>query len=262
MKAKEFFKILTDGATFGDGRTCDTLKAGDEEKEIRKVAFTMFATVDIIKEVAAWGADLLITHEPTFYNHYDELPSYPVAMKKRELIEQTGLVIYRYHDFMHFRPTDRITDGVLKEMGLEGELEKTPFAASYLFTPKTPISARAFALCAEKSLGIPHIRIAGDPDHKAKTIAACFGTPGGVFELLRDEAVDMVVTGEACEWALAEYARDAAALGMKKSLVVMGHIGSEKGGMRYLAKVLSAEYPELSIRYFECGEVYTYTDTK
>ena len=262
MKAKEFFKLLQSGSTFGDGRTCDTLKAGDEEKEIKKVAFTMFATVDIIREAAKWGADILITHEPTYYNHYDEMPDYPAAIQKRALIEESGLVIYRYHDFMHFRPTDRITDGVLKEIGIDGKLSKTPYAASYLFTPNEPISAYEFAKRAEAALGIPHIRIAGDRHHKAKTIAACFGTPGGVFELLRDKNVDMVLTGEACEWALAEYARDAAALGMHKALVVMGHIGSEKGGMRYLAKAVASEYPELEIRYLDCGEVYSYTDTE
>jgi putative NIF3 family GTP cyclohydrolase 1 type 2 len=261
MTAREFFKELCAGS-FPPEKTCDTLKAGDETKTVNKIAFTMFATVDVIREAATWGADLLITHEPTYYHHYDDNVTMPIALEKQKLIEETGLVIYRYHDCMHFRAVDQITDGMLKELHIAGEFVRTPHAASYLFTPDEPISAYEVACRAEKTLGIPHVRIAGDRHHKAKTIAACFGTPGGVFELLRDESVDMVLTGEACEWALAEYARDAAALGIPKALVVMGHIGSEKGGMRYLAKRIASEYPNLEARYFECGEVYTYTDTE
>ena len=259
MTAREFFKNLCAGS-FPPEKTCDTLKAGNEEKEIKKIAFTMFATVDVIRQAGEWGADVLITHEPTYYTHFDDTTDSPIATKKRALIEASGLVIYRYHDCMHFRAVDQITDGMLRELGISGSFERTPHAASYRFVPDEPLSAYEFARRAEESLGIPHVRIAGDRHHKAKTVAACFGTPGGVFDLLRDESIDMVVTGEACEWALAEYARDAAALGIPKALVVMGHIGSEKGGMRYLAKRIGIEYPDLDARYFECNEVYTYTD--
>ena len=70
----------------------------------------------------------------------------------------------------------------------------------------------------------------------------------------------MVLTGEACEWNLAEYARDCAQLGYKKALIIMGHIGSERDGMVYTADLLKDMHPELDVQYFECGEVYTYTD--
>lgn len=259
MNAKEFFEKLSEGSHH-TGQTCDVLKAGDENKEVHKIAITMMATVDVLRAVIAWGADMLVTHEPIFYNHWDTETKGSVAIEKRKLVEDSGLAVYRYHDYMHFRDTDRITYGVLTEMGITGTLEHTPYAASYILFPDEPISALDFARRGEERIGVPHIRIAGDRHHPAKRIAACFGTPSGVFDLLRDESIDMVVTGEACEWALAEYARDAAALGHKKALVVMGHIGSEKAGMRYLAKTVAAESSDLEIKYFECGEVYTYTD--
>ena len=70
--------------------------------------------------------------------------------------------------------------------------------------------------------------------------------------------VEIVLTGEACEWKLGEYARDAAALGFNKTLIVMGHIGSERDGMRLLTHRLQERHADLDIRYFECGEVYQY----
>ena len=83
-----------------------------------------------------------------------------------------------------------------------------------------------------------------------------------MFDLLQRDDVEIVLTGEACEWMLGEYARDAHALGFNKTLIVMGHIGSERDGMRLLAEKLKKAYPVFETKYIECGEVYTYTDTK
>ena len=244
MKAKELFEEIIKGGR-ACSITCDTLKAGDPNKELKKVAVTMFATVDTVKKAQKWGADMIIVHEPTYYDHLEEIEDLPVVVEKRKLIESTGITIYRYHDYMHDR---------------KGKIEKTPYSASYLFTADEPITALELAVKMENELNIKRVRIAGTRNKKANKIALCFGTPGGVFELLTDENIEMVLTGEACEWKLAEYARDANALGKNKALILMGHIGSERDGMRLLAKRLSENYKEFETRYIECGEVYTYTD--
>ena len=93
-------------------------------------------------------------------------------------------------------------------------------------------------------------------DEPCKNISLCLGTPRGVFEELQDPEVDVVLVGESCEWALGEYARDAAALGFRKALMIIGHNPSEKGGMILLSEMLSREIPSLETKYFDCGEVY------
>ena len=40
----------------------------------------------------------------------------------------------------------------------------------------------------------------------------------------------------------------------------MGHIGSERDGMKYLTKLLKDRFNDLDIKYFDCEEVYSYTD--
>ena len=75
MKAREFFELLKEGSVHS-GRTSDVIKACDEDKEIKKVAITMMATVDVIRRAILWGADLLITHEPLYYHHYDDQGNY------------------------------------------------------------------------------------------------------------------------------------------------------------------------------------------
>ena len=72
MKAYEIMEKLF---AFSDDRdyskSCDTCKAGDPNKEVCKVAVSMFATPDVVREASNWGAQLLIVHEPTYYNHPD-----------------------------------------------------------------------------------------------------------------------------------------------------------------------------------------------
>ena len=260
MKAYELFEEIIKGRHEISRRTCDVLKAGDPNKELKKVAVTMFATVETVKKAKEWGADMLIVHEPTYYDHYEEIEELPVVVAKRKLIEESGITIYRYHDYMHHRDIDQIAEGEIHYLGLNGTVENTSYSASYMFTSNDPITALELANKMENELGIKRVRIAGTRDKKSTKIALCFGTPGGVFELLSSNDVEIVLTGEACEWKLAEYARDADALGMNKTLIVMGHIGSERDGMRLLAKRLSEKHTEFETRYIECGEVYTYTE--
>ena len=103
------------------------------------------------------------------------------------------------------------------------------------------------------------MRICGVMDEKCTRITTAFGTPGGVFEELSGGA-EIVLTGEACEWRLGEYARDAAQLGFKKALLILGHCGSERDGMAYVAQKMQRELPQLTTRYFESGEVYGYAE--
>jgi len=260
MKAIELIEELKSGGFTPHDRTCDTVKAGDTEKELKKVAISMFATIDTFKKVKEWGADMLIVHEPTYYDHYEEMLSNPVTEAKKKLIEESGIVVFRFHDYMHHREIDQIPEGELHYLGLKGKLENTPYFASYKYRLDEPITTLELAKLIEEKLNIKHVKIAGERNKKSTNLALCFGTPGGVYDLLRDEDIEIVLTGETCEWMLCEYARDAAALGINKSMIVMGHIGSERDGMRLLAERLSKKHTSFETKYFECGECYTYTE--
>ena len=65
MKAYALMDQLIALSEHREEETVDTCKAGDPERELKKVAVCCIATPDVIRQAAAWGADLLITHEPT-----------------------------------------------------------------------------------------------------------------------------------------------------------------------------------------------------
>lgn len=244
--------------TTGDySKTCDTVKCGDADKPVARIAVAMFATADVIRQAARWKADMLIVHEPTFYSHHDvKIADDPVTQAKTELLASTGMVIYRFHDHPHSKALDMICEGELKALGLSyHNFVNVCWAINRieLDTPMTPVQ---LVRLMQERLGIAQPRLAGAREQLCTRISLCFGTPGDVFGELRREDVDVVLTGETCEWQLAEYARDASQLGFCKALIVMGHIGSERDGMKLLSQELPKWHPELAFRYFECGEVY------
>jgi hypothetical protein len=51
--------------------TVDTFKAGDANTPVTGIAMTMMATFDVLQRAAREGKNLVITHEPTFYDHFD-----------------------------------------------------------------------------------------------------------------------------------------------------------------------------------------------
>src|SRR4029077_10113020 len=45
-------------------QTVDTFKAGNPDTEVKGIAVTMMATLDVLQRAAAAGQNLVITHEP------------------------------------------------------------------------------------------------------------------------------------------------------------------------------------------------------
>src|SRR5260370_9882864 len=83
--------------------TGDTFKDGDSTTRVTGVAVTMMATFDVLQRAAAGGANLVITHEPTFYDHLGKLDVLEaehdsVTALKRDFIRQHHIVVARMHD--------------------------------------------------------------------------------------------------------------------------------------------------------------------
>lgn len=263
MKASEVMDVLFGFGADGDySNTCDTLKAGNPNVEVTKAAVTMFPTVEVIKKAHEWGAQLLVVHEPTYYKHMDEHANEKIECLKRELLESTGMAVYRFHDHPHYNVPDIITTGVLNALKPEGEIVHTDLFDTTRIILSTPTSPVDFARLIEERLGIRHVRICGTRDALCTNVSVMVGSPGGIMEELCREETEILLIGEGCEWAQGEYARDAAALGYKKALLFLGHAGSERAGMEYTAELLQEKCPQLDVRYFEGGEVYTYTDSE
>lgn len=249
MKVSQFLDSLTK-------LWVDDLKEGDPESEISRVAVCFIATPDVIREAAEWGAQLIITHEPTYYNHMDRENVGICARTKKALIRETGIAICRYHDLPHLSMVDVIAAGFVEEIGWRGKFDG--YRTLILDEPITPLEA---ARQIEERLGVRHVRIAGQRDNAVTRVKLYPGSNPTAMEndLYLDDS-ELVICGEVSEWSICEMARDSAQLGMNKTVLVLGHAGSEMPGMIYMAKLFATRYPEIEFKYFNSGEVYTYTD--
>lgn len=258
MKA---FEIMNDiiGVDFIEQRgatTVDTLKVGDPQKEVKKIGTCLTATPEVLCAAKEWGADLLITHEPTFYNHRDEIDDSQLTAMKIKLVEDSGVVLYRYHDSMHSRGIDEISEGFLVRMGWEGEFDGEK--GFILRDGKTPSE---IAKEITDKLGLKHPRIVGCKEGKVNKILLALGSQGkDTYFDFRSNDYEVIIAGELCEWRDCEPVRDMEQMGMQKTIILLGHAGSERDGMAVLAEKINGKYDGAEAKYFECDEIYSYVN--
>lgn len=256
MKAKEIYQYLLDGAIGIWETTCDGFILGDENKEVKKLATCFKLTAKIVDEAIKNNIDMIITHEPLFSigDYSEKLPKVD-ALKKKKLLE-SGITVCRFHDHCHYTAPDYIHEGFLRSVGLEIETryERENFAVSR-YDLKTPLSPREIGKIVAEKLGNDFVRIVGNIDKPIKTIILGLGGVNFQFiNLLFETGADLFITGEAGEVCICEYIRDAEYYGENKSVMLLGHFGSEFAGMRYLAEKLNETVIETV--FYEFGEVY------
>lgn len=244
--------------------TVDTFKAGNPDTPVTGIAVTMMATFDVLKRAAASRNNLIITHEPTFFNHLDkpdlaEGDSDAVLAEKRAFIEKHGLVIWRFHDHWHAREPDGIEAGMVHALGWEKYQDP---ANQYLFTlPRMSVEALAAELKAR--LRIRVMRVVGEPEMQVTRIAFSPGAAGFERETkaLEMPGVEVLVVGETREWETVEYVADAMTEGKHKALIILGHIPSEQAGMKECAQWLQGFVTEVPVNLVPSAEPFWAPET-
>lgn len=273
MKVKDIIeKILekTGAERLPKEKTCDVLVAGNEEAEVTKIVTTFMATVEVIQKAIEIGANLIITHEPTWYTGPDKvdwLENDSVYLAKKALIDKHQLNIWRFHDHMHMATEDLIYTGFDKELDwaqykykMEGRFGH--FGQAY-HLPK--VSLRELSLEFKEKLAMDVIQIVGNPDMIVERVGVLVG--GGSLglgvesfpmELMESQNLDLVVCGDITEWTLSAYINDAAALGLNKGMLVIGHERSEEWGMKHLVPWIEEIQPECDIVFIDAKEPFIY----
>ncbi|WP_251549794.1 Nif3-like dinuclear metal center hexameric protein [Neobacillus muris] len=234
-------------------KTVDTLKWGNPDAEVKGIAVAFMPTHLVIKQAIAMGANLLITHEGEFFSHHDQkdsLENNSVYIEKRRLIEESGIAIFRLHDYIHRYRPDGITAGLIQALGWSSFVEEHQPAATILAIPS--MTGREIAGYIKEKLGISYVRAAGDLSITCTRIGLLAGYRGGgalAIPLFEKENLDMIIAGEGPEWETPEYVRDAVYQGKQKALIMIGHAESEESGMKALAEWIKTIYSDLPVSY-------------
>lgn len=235
-------KLLAYHPTLDREVTCDGFKCGNPEDELTGIVTTCCASVDVIRKAAELGANLILTHEPTFYTHFDPIDwlqgKNPIFDEKWKLCQENGIAIFRDHDHIHAHNPDGIFTGVMKELGWESYLACDPAKPMRFVIP--PKTVRELALELKEKIGLNGVRVIGNMDAVVTNVAM-----GGhimaqnhdmaATELFAREDVDVLIPGEVIDWTTVACARDAGQLGMNKAIINLGHFSWEELGMKHAA---------------------------
>lgn len=239
--------------------TVDTFKAGDPDTPVTGIAVTMMATLDVLERAATSGQNLIITHEPTFYNHLDktdtlEKQSDTVLAEKQKFIADHHLVVWRFHDHWHARKPDGILLGMTH--ALSWEKFQNPENEHLYILPETSLGALAEQV--KQKLNVVALRAVGDRQMKITKIGFLPGAAGSAkqIQLLERDDVEVLVIGETPEWETVEYVADAVTEQRHKALIIIGHIPSEQAGMEECTRWLKTFIHEVPVQFVPAHEPF------
>ncbi len=234
--------------------TVDTLKSGNRDVVVTGIITTMFATVEVIRKAIALGANFIIAHEPTFYNHQDEtawLEKDDVYRYKADLLKKHNIVVWRNHDHIHRVRPDGVRKGLADQLGWQ-QFEDSNHV---IYNLSQAMTLKALIGDLKQKLNIEAVRYIGDPGQQCRKVLLLPGAAGGKSQIQRvmDTQPDVLVCGEVSEWETAEYVRDARAAGKSLALIVLGHIASEEPGSEFMAKWLRDKFPTIKTTHVPTG---------
>ncbi len=231
----------------------DTLKSGSWEMEVTGIATTFMATFEVLKKAQSQGLNLIFTHEPTFYNHFDLEDDFgendAVIASKIEFIKEHSLTIFRFHDIPHQVDEDMIYKGMIQKLDWSNY-----YLGNGIFKAPFP-TIGALVDFLKTHFHSTTVRVVGDPQMRISKIKYMPGASGRHSQVnaFNSEEIDALIVGEAREWETIEYVRDAQESGIRRALIVMGHADSEEGGMQFVAEWLENLMPGVPVKFIPAG---------
>lgn len=240
------------------GETVDRIICGDAQKDVKSAVVTWISSLDACREAISRGADLLITHEPTFWDHWDVLPcpEDPMVAAKQDVLDSAGLVVLRLHDSWDTFPDIGIHSAWARFLGMDGapaDSGSSRYQHRYDITPRTAgvLAGEIAARTAE--LGEPAVQLFGDPDQVVSRVG--IGTGCGCHpRTFAEMGCDVAVT---CDDGISCWREAQRSLDTGFPIIRVNHGTSEEPGMATLTAYLQQTFPSVSFSHLPYRCMYT-----
>ena len=239
-------------------KTVDRVIAGDPGVEVSSVAVCWMPYTATLRNAAVLGANVVVAHEPTFYDHF-ELRQSPEAGRladakaaKQAVIKELGLTIIRCHDVWDAKLGDGVPFEWARFLGLTDLVASKPYLHVYAVDPAPAYVVAQKLASKTAAAGQSTLEFYGDPDRLVSTIGigtGCCSEPSALWDMGADlaVAVDDILR---C-WIYGEYAADTG-----NPLVVVNHGVSEACAMGSLAVELQRIVPGTPVHEIKQGASY------
>ena len=231
--------------------TVDTVKSGDPDRPVKKAGVAWFPSRWDIQAAVRANCDLLIVHEPTFWEHSaaekkwrDRGP----GIAKSKLLSESGLVILRVHDTWDNWPELGIRDSWAKFLGLtrrHREGTQLRWTAVYEIPETTLRDFARHVAGRTRSLGESSVQVLGEPSMKVRHPAIGVGCVVPDQEMVDFGADVLVVCFDgASYWQHRERLAE-----MGVGIITVEHGTSEMPGLMSLRDHLATRFPEVEFTW-------------
>lgn len=252
--------------------TRDRVLYGNPEQECTGVVVSCYASVEVIRQASRKGCNLIVVHEALFWNHgdcTDWLGENTAFQKKKQLLDQYGICIWRNHDHLHAGiPVENARrDGIF--YGISTLLGWNPYRIhpesalpQEFCIPECTAEEMAGHLC--RCFRLNGVRLIGNPNCKIERVLIplhILGKPGDrdLIAKINREDFHCLLTMEMVDFTVCEYVRDAAMVGENRCIFAIGHFNLEELGMEYYAGHLAALLGDrVPVCFFPSGDAYSY----
>jgi putative NIF3 family GTP cyclohydrolase 1 type 2 len=254
MTANEVLRRIKEnlGSPWNENTYRDVFHAGDPNLEVKGIATSFMATLDMLHRAHSAGINMVVTHETTYWSDRDDtanITNDPIYKFKVDFCAKNNMVVLRLHDHAHSHRPDFIMVGLKRSIGWTENTD----SRAWRF-PETTLGELAAAI--QRRTNSHACRVVGDPKATVSSASVAMGYGMGRFA----PDVDVVIGGENPETNGAldatEYALDAAFLGKNKGQIILGHEVSEEAGMEDVANWLRTFIPEVPVQFIRSGEPY------
>jgi len=256
MKAIEIRDHFLSKADWVDPqRTVDRIIIGDPAAEVGRVLVTWIASFEAVRAAVQRGCDLLITHEPTFWVHADELASvdrWEIGTTKKRFIERSGLVILRIHDVWDRMPQIGIPWAWARFLGLgetPAQIGNEGYQHRYDIEPVTLDALARRIAQRTATIGEPSVQVIGDG---SKTIARVgIGTGCACdTEIFEQMGCDLSVV---CDDGSRYWSNIQRAADKGHPVIRVNHGTSEEPGMVTLTEYINENLPGVTAEHLPHG---------
>jgi hypothetical protein len=249
-------------------KTVDGFKAGDAGAVVRGVAETSMATMEVLRQAAKAGLNLVVSFEPTFYGRADAQPGAPVQgpggravaqddpilLAKRKFIEANGMVVYRLHDQWAGRRENEHARALARAMGWTMPAAGGDPATDYEVAPVRLDALVPLVRARLKAGG--GLRAVGDPATRVRRVTVMPGLQALAQLTAKLPSTDLLLVGETRDWEGPEYVGDASTAGLNTGMITVGKVVSADPGMAACADWIKGFVREVPVQWIAAGEPF------
>jgi putative NIF3 family GTP cyclohydrolase 1 type 2 len=257
MKVKDIREHFLSRADWVDrNSTVDRVIVGDPEKEVARCLVTWMPSLRAVRTAVERGADLLLCHEPTFWNHRDDSPRKDArAAEKLRIIEEHGLAVLRIHDCWDRWPDIGIPWAWGRFLGLKGkpaEIGANGYQHRYDIKPVhlDAFAGRVAKKCAE--IGEPMVQVTGSPSQTVSKIGIGTGCGCNIDAYLSLGCDCSIVCDDgSCYWGGIQMSED-----IGHAVIRVNHGTSEEPGMVTLTSYINQNLAGIRADHLPHGSTF------